>query len=124
MKRLIVLTALLTLLGSTLGCGILRAPRAQSCNSPPPLPSLGERIRARSFSLPLRRTNDNLNAAPCTTCGPATNSGTIVTAPMVSESLYQPDVIYQGPTVYTERPVYESVPAPATAISPELGLHQ
>ena len=129
MKRLIVCTALLTLLASMSGCSILRKPRAKSCNTAPP-------VRATkgwgfgSWSMPWQSTPATSDPGNCSTCNSAGTvplettivpGGTAIpTSPLPDETYYPSGIVTQGTVV--EKPVYEVVPAPV--ISPELGVKE
>ena len=107
MKRLIVLTALLTLLVSLSGCSIVNGRRgAQPCGRP-----LVTNQRTPRLSLPWRRSPGNscntcgqdIAAEPiCNSCGNTWGNASIRTAPIATESLYPPSA-----TVYGEMPVFE-----------------
>lgn len=114
MKRLIVFTALLTLLASLSGCRILSGRRTKSCEAPPAVSS----YQAPRFSLPWRRARavpagDSLGCNTCGDNGIVTNSVVSESMPtMVTEDLYDPGTVFDESPVYYERPVVEGVRVP------------
>lgn len=108
MKKLIVLTALATLLASLSGCSILGGRGAQSCDATSPAPSQLSRLRLPRVSIPWRR---GAATGECTTCNQGiVNSGFAdggfvdggyVDGGVVSSSssLFNPDVVYEGPVL-------------------------
>ena len=154
MKRLIVLTALATLLGSASGCSMLNRSNVQSCETcdpTPPSSSLLSKLRMPRISLPWRRADELSGGGECNSCNEGFSEvgyaeGGIVSGEVYegggyyggsvvsSESLYHPDAVYSGPTVIHSSPSSTAIPGSTTTkyagellptpISPELGSVQ
>ena len=114
MKRLIVLTALVTLLGTLPGCSIVNGKRAErTCGTP-----WVTQRKAMKFSMPWRRQKDDCGVCGqpvtveqpvCNACnGAMVTTSPIVTAPLVSE--YDSATVYEGETVYPEASAIPTAP--------------
>lgn len=138
MKRLIVLTAFATLLGSASGCSMLDRTNVQSCETcdpTSPSSSLLSGLRMPRISLPWRRADDLSGAGECNSCnegfsevgyaeGGYTEGGIVEGAVydggyydgsvISSDSLYHPDSVYAGPTVIHSSPSSQPISGATT----------
>ena len=124
MKRLIVLTAVTTLLAMLSGCSIMCKSSVQACDTTSPELSLMQKVK-----FPRMPWCKGAKSDDCVTCnsgvggqaymqGEISNGGVVSGGTIPTESLYSPDVIFDGSSpTYQSAPTIESMPIPTTAIT-------
>lgn len=105
MKNLIGPAALISLLALLSGCSILSPKGAQSCDTTSPAPSLLQRLRIPTVTMPWQRA-ETANPSDCVGCNAGVESsyatGSIVSPGVVSGGYVDGGIISSGPIVQSE----------------------